>query len=148
MSDTADTLPEGWPFFIGEAFVAALRESPALAGATVLDNPVRLSDLTDGERIVFFEDVSDGPAQQDEGGKRVYRYNVGVVNRTEAARRGAHGDYRAAKRAVKAALPRLKPKGLIVNFHREGEIAFRLENIDVGGGLVLGTFTIGYRDPS
>jgi len=26
-------------------------------------------------------------------------------------------------------------------------VLYRLENIDVGGGLVLGQFTVDYRDP-
>ena len=29
----------------------------------------------------------------------------------------------------------------------EGDVLYRLENIDVGGGLVLGLFTVDYRDP-
>ena len=29
----------------------------------------------------------------------------------------------------------------------EGDVIYRLENIDVGGGLVLGLFTVDYRDP-
>jgi hypothetical protein len=141
---TVDPLPQGAPFAIGEALFAALVAAPELAGCKHLDNPVRASDLVDGDRIVFFEDVGDGA-----GGKpaaRVYRYNVGVINRTQSPRLGSHGDYRAAKRALKAALPRLVGTVLVSN-HSEGEVVFRLENIDVGGGLVLGSFTLEYRDP-
>ena len=38
---------------------------------------------------------------------------------------------------------RLDSKGL-----QEGEVRYQLENIDVGGSLVLGAFSIDYRDPS
>jgi len=142
---STDDLPNGGAYAIGAALFAALEADALLQGAKLLDNPVRASALADGERIVFFEDVSDGPGPTDKPLERVYRYNVGVINRTDDARLGAHRDYRSAKRALKAALPRLK--GVVqVGNHREGEIAFRLENIDVGGGLVLGTFTLGYRD--
>lgn len=138
-----DALPYGAAYAIGEALFAALEAAPALSGATLLNNPARVTDLSDGARIVFFEDVSDGPS--DKAAERVYRYNVGVINRTDDARRGSHGDYRAAKLALKGALPRLKTTVQVGN-HKEGEITFRLENIDVGGGLVLGAFTLAYRD--
>lgn len=138
-----DPWPFGAAYAIGDALYSALVAAPGLVGAKLINNPVRVTDLAEGERIVFFEDVSDGPS--DKPSERVYRYNVGVVNRTVQARRGSHGDYRVAKLALKAALPRLKAICQVGN-HREGEITFRLENIDVGGGLVLGTFTLAYRD--
>ncbi|MGH8760695.1 MAG: hypothetical protein ACREVW_14480 [Burkholderiales bacterium] len=148
MSVDADTLPEGAPFAIGEALFAALFGAAALAGATVLDNPVKLSALADGARIVFFEDVSDRALDQAGGvQKRTYTFNVGVINRTTAARRGAHGDYRAAKRVVRAALKELRVVAQVASNLREGDVTYRIENIDVGGGLVLGTFSVDYRDP-
>ena len=144
-----DTLPEGAPFAIGAAIVHALRADPALAGVTVLDNPKRASDLQAGARIVFFEDQADKPIEQPgPSAKRTYSFTVGVINRTEQDRRGAHADYRAAKRAVRNCLPainalvRLDARGMV-----EGDVLYRLENIDVGGGLVLGLFTVDYRDP-
>lgn len=148
MSQAIDTLPEGAPFALGAVLVAALRGSSALAGAQVLDNPLRLTDLSDGERIVFFEDASDRLiSQPGQIQKRVYGFNVGVINRSQDARQGAHSDYRAAKRAVIAALPELAAVARTQAVH-EGDVVFRIENIDVGGGLVLGAFTIEYRDPT
>lgn len=144
-----DTLPQGAPYAIGAAIVAALRASAALSGATVLDNPKRASDLSTGDRIVFFEDQADKPiAQPGQSQRRVYAFSVGVINRTEQDRQQAHADYRAAKRAIRNSLPainalvRLEARGLV-----EGDVLYRLENIDVGGGLVLGLFTVDYRDP-
>lgn len=143
-----DTLPQGAPFAIGEVVVAALRAAGDLAGAKVLDNPARLSDLGEGERIVFFEDASDGFIEQPgQIQKRVYGFTVGVINRSASARSGAHGDYRAAKRAVRGALAGVSAV-LRCGPLREGSVSFRIENIDVGGGLVLGSFSVEYRDPS
>lgn len=148
MSAVPDVLPEGAPFRIGEVVVATLRASVDLAGAKVLDNPLRLADLTDGERIVFFEDASDGFIEQPgQSQKRVYGFTVGVINRTDEARRNAHGDYRAAKRAVRGALKSLSEQ-LRCGALREGAVSYRLENIDVGGSLVLGSFSVEYRDPT
>lgn len=148
MSAVPDVLPEGAPFRIGEVVVATLRASVDLAGAKVLDNPLRLADLTDGERIVFFEDASDGFIEQPgQSQKRVYGFTVGVINRTDEARRNAHGDYRAAKRAVRGALKSLSEQ-LRCGPLREGAVSYRLENIDVGGSLVLGSFSVEYRDPT
>lgn len=144
-----DALPQGAPFAIGAALLAALRAAPALAGVRVFDNPSRASDLAEGARIVFFEDAGDAPIEQPgQSAKRSYSFTLGAINRTPDARAGAHADYRAAKRAVRNAMPaisnvvRLDGRGLV-----EGAVAYRLENIDVGGGLVLGTYTVDYRDP-
>ncbi|CAN5857917.1 hypothetical protein BH11PSE13_BH11PSE13_12180 [soil metagenome] len=146
MSLRPDPLPQGAPYAIGELFFAALQGEPAFAGAKVINNPERRVDLNDGGRIVFLEDITDAPADLSAEFKRIYTFNLGVINRTAAARRSAHADYRAAKRAVRAAMPRLK--GTVeLNGLREGVVAYRLENIDIGGALVLGAFTLAYRDP-
>lgn len=146
---TPDTLPLGAPHAIGAAIVAALQADAALQGAKVIDNPLRASDLAEGPRIVFFEDQHDKPRDQPgQRQKRTYAFAIGAINRTGAARTGAHADYRAAKRAVRACMPAINAlvavdgAGMV-----EGEVRFRLENIDVGGGLVLGMFTLDYRDP-
>jgi hypothetical protein len=144
-----DTLPFGAPFAIGAAIVAVLRADPALDGAKVLDNPKRSSDLQDGERIVFFEDQNDKfVAQPGQVQKRTYGFTLGVINRSVNDRQGAHADYRAAKRAIRNSMPEISK--LVTLYDRglvEGDVLYRLENIDVGGGLVLGLFTVDYRDP-
>lgn len=144
-----DTLPQGAPFAIGAAIIAALRDAPALAGATVLDNPKRTSALQDGSRIVFFEDQADKLiAQPGQSAKRSYSFSLGVINRTETDRQGAHSDYRAAKRVIRSCMPEIgKLVQLVERGLFEGDVLYRLENIDAGGGLVLGLFTVEYRDP-
>lgn len=149
MSLKPDTCPQGAPFAIGAAIVAALRADPALDGVAVLDNPARASALSEGSRIVFFEDQRDTPiSNEGQSPKRTYAFAVGVINRTAVPREGAHADYRAAKRVVKASMPAIQQlvaiegRGLL-----EGDVHYRLENIDVGGGLVLGMFTLDYREP-
>ena len=143
-----DKLPQGAPYAIGAAVVQTLRTAPELVGAVVLDNPRRASDLSEGERIVFFEDQSDrqrdNPAQVQH---RTYSFAVGVVNRSTNARQAAHADYRAAKRAIRAAITAMAQGGVNVRGQvRETNVSFQLENIDVGGCLVLGTFAVEYRD--
>lgn len=144
-----DMLPQGAPFAIGAAIVAALRLEFEPGGVIVLDNPKRASDLQTGERIVFFEDQADKfVAQPGQSQKRTYGFTVGVINRAAAARQGAHADYRAAKRVIRDCMPeivklvQIEGRGIV-----EGDVLYRLENIDVGGGLVLGLFTLDYRDP-
>jgi hypothetical protein len=148
MSAAPDILPQGAPFAIGEAVVAALRAAPDLAGVLVRDNPVRASDLADGERVVFYEDATDSFREQPgQLQKRVFTFTVGVIHRSDAPRLGAHRDYRAAKRAVRSALAGLPPT-LRTGALTEGDVSYRLENIDVGGSLVLGSFSVEYRDPN
>lgn len=144
-----DALPQGAPYAIGAAIVTQLRAAASLAGVNVLDNPQRASALQEGARIVFFEDQADSPIDQPgQSAKRVYAFTLGVINRSSSPRAGAHADYRAAKRAVRACMPainqlvRVEGRGLV-----EGAVSYRVENIDVGGGLVLGSFTVDYRDP-
>jgi hypothetical protein len=144
---STDALPLGVPYTVGEFLVSALREAPSLDGITIRDNPERASVLADGDRVIWYEDVSDGPAEQGQQVKREYRFNVGVINRTTEPRVGVHTDYRAAKRVIDEALPLVKDC-VVAAYLREGDVTFRLENIDVGGGLVIATFTLGYRDPS
>jgi len=148
MTLPVDRWPLGLPHAIGAAIVQTLRDCPALAGALVLDNPSRASDLQDGKRIVFFEDQADRP--RDSAQKRAYDFTLGVISRARDARAAAHADYRAARNALRqVAMPRLTSGGMVLEGRglTEGEVSFRLENIDVGGGLVLGRFSLDYRDP-
>lgn len=145
----ADQFPAGVPFEIGAALFAALQAWPALSGAKVFDNPERVSTLLDGERLLFVEDVADrSEGQTPVAQKRTYTFNMGVINRSSDARRGAHSDYRAAKRCLLQVLKSMPRALQVTSVFRETDVTYRIENIDVGGALVLGTFTVDYRDPS
>ncbi|WP_019654017.1 hypothetical protein [Variovorax atrisoli] len=155
MSLLEDALPVGAPFAIGAVLYAALQAALEPQGVKTLNNPVRASSLKDGARIVFYEDVSDRPDRSGDqpGGqpKRTFSFNLCAINRAEgaeAARRGSHEDYRAAKRVVRDALKGLRQAVMVTSVLREGDVTYRIENIDVGGGLILGTFSVDYRDPS
>lgn len=152
MSKAADKFPSGVPFELGRILIDALRADPGLAGVTVLDNPERPSVLMDGDRLVFLEEQRDVPV--DDPGqvqKRIYHFSVGVIARADSARLQAHGDYRLVKRILRNDCMRLITGAGIALAGaglQEGEVRYRLENIDVGGSLVLGAFSIEYRDPS
>lgn len=152
MSTPADKLPGGAPYAIGATIFQLLTDAPELEGARLLDNPVRASDLKDGERVIFIEDQADqpkgAPAQRQ---YRVYSFSLGVINRSLAPRPAAHQDYRAAKRILRdAGMRAVTQAGVEVanSGLTEGEVRYQLENIDVGGSLVLGLFTLEYRDPN
>ena len=152
MSKAADKCPNGVPFELGRILIEALRADSGLAGVTVQDNPERASALLDGDRLVFLEEQRDVPV--DDPGqvqKRIYHFSVGVIARSEGARLQAHGDYRLVKRILRNDCMRLITGAGIALAGaglQEGEVRYRLENIDVGGSLVLGAFSIEYRDPS
>ncbi|MFD2754289.1 hypothetical protein [Comamonas terrae] len=152
MTQSADKFPRGVPFEMGQILIEALRKDPELAGAKVLDNPERASDLQDGPRIVFLEDQRDTPLEQPgQLQQRIYHFSVGVIARTQLARAQAHGDYRLVKRILRnRCMPLITAAGIRLDGLglQEGAVHYRLENIDVGGSLVLGAFTIQYRDPS
>jgi len=149
MSLPTDPLPLGAPFVIGQAVVQALRAAPELVGATILDNPARATDLAEGDRVVWFEDQADRlRGQPGQNAQRTYAFALGVIARTQQARQQSHTDYRAAKRICRACVRDLTAAGVAVEGFglQEGEVSYRIENIDVGGALVLGTFFVDYRD--
>lgn len=153
MSLPVDKMPSGAPHVIGAALLQVLCHTLGADGATVLDNPVRASDLEDGDRIVFFEDQGDKPlGQPDQRQYRTYSFSIGVISRSASdPRLQAHRDYRAAKRALRQlGMAAVTQAGVEIakTGLAEGDVRYRLENIDVGGGLVLGLFTLDYRDPS
>lgn len=149
MSLPADLQPLGAPFVIGQALVQALRSAPELAGVLVLDNPARATDLAEGARLLWFEDQADRlRGQPGQLAQRTYTFSLGVIARTEDARERAHRDYRAAKRIARAAMRDITSAGVSVEGAgvQEVDVTYRLENLDVGGSLVLGAFSVDYRD--
>ncbi|WP_278534957.1 hypothetical protein [Delftia acidovorans] len=152
MKPHPDVLLYGAPFVIGRAVVQALQASPGLQGAVLRDNPVAAAELSAGDRVLFVEDQSDKPRgdQPAQRARRSYGFSIGVIRRTESARQDAHADYRLAKRTVIECLPLLAQMGIEIEAGGmvEGEVRYRLENIDVGGALVLGLFSFAYRDPA
>ena len=132
---------------ISAALVEALRAAPDLAGAKVLDNPSDPSALQAGERLVLVEDQTDRFVdQKNQQGRRRFVFTIGAINRTADDRAGADADYAAAEAAIRGA-----HKVLMSTLHcgplHEEEVTFRVEGIDVGGALVLGTFSVEYLKP-
>lgn len=132
---------------ISAAIVAALRAAPDLAEAKVLDNPSDASALQAGERLVLVEDQTDRFIdQKNQQGKRRFVFTIGAINRTTDDRAGADADYQAAEAAVRGAHKVLMSTLGCGPLHEE-EVTFRVEGIDVGGALVLGTFAVEYLKP-
>lgn len=152
MNMPADKFPKGVPFELGQIMAGALRDDSGLSGVLFLDNPDRATALAEGNRIVFLEEQRDVPLDQPgQVQKRIYHFSVGVIARTEESRSQAHADYRHVKRVLRNQCMRLiTAAGIALDGFgiQEGEVRYRLENIDVGGSLVLGSFSIQYRDPS
>lgn len=153
MSDPTLYKPQeyGAPFVIGAVVVGLLRTWAEANAALVLDNPKRASDLADGNALVFFEDQGDKP-RGDKPGQlptRVFSFAVGVIRRGADTRLQAHRDYRAIQKIVRGCMAAVKAAGVEIDGAglTHGEVIYRLENIDVGGGLVLGMFTLDYREP-
>jgi hypothetical protein len=129
---------------ISAAIVEALRAAPALAGVKVLDNPTDASALQAGERLVLVEDQTDRFIdQKNQQGKRRFAFTLGAINRSANDRAGADADYQAAEAAVRGTHKHLMSTLGCGPLHEE-EVTFRVEGIDVGGALVLGTFSVEY----
>lgn len=140
----------GYPFAIGEAVIDALKGCQPLAGVPVRVNPEKPADLQDGRRLVIFKDLSDAErGQSGNADARVYSFQVGVIARTEEARKTAHADYHAARRAVREAIQRMiENKARVSGQVSENNVIYQIETIDVGGCLILGSFAVPYRAPN
>lgn len=142
-------MPQSRRYQISALVVAALRAHPGLQGALILDNPTDPRAISDGKRVVFVEDQTDGwISQEGQRNKRRFVWTVGVINRSDstagADRAGADADYLAAVDAVRGAHSQLVTTVKEVGPLRERDVTFRLEGIDVGGALILGSFEVEY----
>lgn len=149
MTLTAEDFAAGVPYAVGKLLVDALRTAPELAGVTVIDNPTRSSTIgDDGSRVVFYEDSVDRSKEAAQTPRaRSFVFAICTINRTTDARRGAHADQRAAVNVVRSALSSVKGAAWAISKLREGDTTYRLEGLEVGGALVLTSFSIDYRDP-
>lgn len=141
------------PFLISGVFVAALRDAFEISGAVVKHNPRGPAPLSDGSRVVFFEAQSDGFIDQaGQVGKRRFSFVLGVINRADGtAEAGADADYVMADEVIRGAYQEVAAMLAAIKAQcgplREREVAFRVDDIDVDGALVLGTFDIEYLRP-
>ncbi|MFD1709849.1 hypothetical protein FVQ98_14055 [Ottowia sp. GY511] len=147
---TPDVAPLGYPYLIGEAVMEALKADPAFAGVKLVDNPSKPEAISEGKRLLLFKDAAD--SLEDQNGNamdRVFTFQVGAISRDKQSRKQAHTDYRALKRVIRDSIKDMTAKGArITGQVRETAVSYQLENLDVGGSLVLGTFTVKYRDPT
>ena len=152
----------GVPFVVGqqvEMLLQQLRAStPDWAGAQVLNNPRSAVDF--GGSLLHFgvEDRSDAPMASVNGDKpgqtpyRTYSFNLWVVAAPMGVanpREVAHAAYTKAKRLVREQLMRaVQAVGVEVSGTglRVGAVQYHLENMDLPGALVLGQFSLDYRD--
>lgn len=144
-------MPQSTPYQLSTAIVAALRLQFDPDGVAVRDNPSTPSQLADGERVVFVEDVDDDRiAQPNMAERRVFKVNIGVINRSADARAACDADMQSVKavmvRDIPAACRQLKQAGAADGFSapREGKRVYRIEGIDVGGALIVTQFEIEY----
>lgn len=144
----SDPAPNGYPYLIGAAVMQALTDAPALAGASLRANPEKPADIASGARLLLFKDQADSLRDQNgNADRRTYSFQAGALARTTDARLQAHQDYRAVKRAIRDCARQLTQAGARIEaLPRETNVVFQLENIDVGGCLILGTFTVDYND--
>ena len=113
-------------------------------GAKFMRNPKRAQDLAQGPRIVFVEDMSDALLQRlGVKDKRRAEFSLGVVSRVTDADADADATHQVAQAAVFAAVIRATPT-LQLGPVEEADIVFRVENLDVGGALILGSFAVTY----
>lgn len=151
MSDVLTIATHGHDCVIGSIIVQALKTHFGAEGASVLDNPVRASLLEEGDQIVLFEDQANRPST-DAAKKavRAYGFAVSALCRTSKARTDAHALYRAARGVVLGVMPALTAAGIGIAASgvSEGDVNYRVEGLDVGGGLVQGLFSLSYRPGS
>lgn len=144
---TLSIATHGHDCIIGSAIVSALQTQFAGTGVVVRDNPVRAAMLEEGSQQVIFEDQANRRGTGGVTAQRTYSFSVAALSRDTDARTQAHALYQTARRVVLGIMPALTAAGITIAAGGvvEGDVTYRVENLDVGGGLVLGLFTIQYR---
>jgi hypothetical protein len=142
------------PFVLSSHVVNSLRALEQV-DFIVRDNPVTRAALEMGDRVIFVEDTDDEPTTKEgQAEGRTFRFNVGVINRTNNSREQADRDMQTIKpmvvSALMAACRGLQADNAIKTFQapREGRRSYRIEGIDVGGALILTRYEIDYRTPA
>lgn len=145
---TLSIATHGHDCVIGSAIVSALQTQFAGSGVVVRDNPVRAAMLEEGAQQVIFEDQANKRGTGGVTAQRTYSFSLAALSRDEDARTQAHALYQTARRVVLGIMPALTTAGIVIAADGvvEGDVTYRLENLDVGGGLVLGLYTIKYRN--
>lgn len=144
---TLSIATHGHDCVIGSTIVNALRTQLAGTGVVVRDNPVRAAMLEEGSQQVIFEDQANRRGSNSTQTQRTYSFSLAALSRDEDARTQAHALYQTARRVVLGIMPALTAAGITIAAGGvvEGDVTYRVENLDVGGGLVLGLYTIQYR---
>ena len=144
---TLSIATHGHDCVIGSAIVSALQTQFAGSGVVVRDNPVRAAMLEEGSQQVIFEDQANRRGTGGVPSQRTYSFSLAALSRDDDARTQAHALYQTARRVVLGIMPALTTAGITIAAGGvlEGDVTYRVENLDVGGGLVLGLYTIQYR---
>jgi hypothetical protein len=144
---TVSIATHGHDCVIGSTIVNALRTQFAGTGVVVRDNPVRAAMLDEGAQQVIFEDQANRRGTGGVPAQRTYSFSLAALSRDEDARTQAHAMYQTARRVMLGIMPALTSAGIAIAAGGvvEGDVTYRVENLDVGGGLVLGLYTIQYR---
>lgn len=144
---TLSIATHGHDCVIGSTIVNALRTQFAGTGVVVRDNPVRAAMLEEGAWQVIFEDQANKRGTGGVPAQRTYSFSLAALIRDDDARTQAHALYQTARRVVLGIMPALTTAGIVIAAGGvvEGDVTYRVENLDVGGGLVLGLYTIQYR---
>lgn len=144
---TISIATHGHDCVIGSAIVSALQTQFAGSGVVVRDNPVRAAMLEEGSQQVIFEDQANRRGTGGVPSQRTYSFSLAALSRDTDARTQAHALYQTARRVVLGIMPALTTAGITIAAGGvlEGDVTYRVENLDVGGGLVLGLYTIQYR---
>lgn len=143
------------PFLLSQAAVTAIAGDFTAEPVSIRDNPSTRAAFAEGARVVFLVDSRDKPSKQpNQSEARAFTFEVGVINRTAADRAGADDDMQRIKlllaRAMPAACRGLKESGDIIGHSalRELERYYRVEDVDVGGALIVTAFEIEYTTPN
>jgi hypothetical protein len=122
----------------------AIADVPALADLPIVRNPRRPSHLGGGERILIVSEVSDVNVQKA-GARETRRrlVKIGVLSRVDGADADADGLYCLLSDTVQAALRPMQLAATITK-HSEGNVQFYVDDIDVDGAVVIGSWEIDY----
>lgn len=137
------SLPQSPGFSVVSRLLLAYAAVPGLAELPLARNPRNPQHLAVGKRVVIVTELSDSPvgkAGHRETRRRVVK--VGILSRVESADADADALYGLLSDTTQAALAQLRPT--VITRMAEGEVQFYVDDIEVDGAVVVGSWEIDY----
>ena len=139
-------LPHSPAHAITSALFAAIAADPLLSPLPLSRNPRRAAQLGDGPVVLVLKEVRDGMSRDPGAAElRQREVSLGVVCRATGADALADKVYHYLHIVAYDALSTLQQSNADVRSIKEIDTRYEVEDIEIDGAIVIGTWSVNYR---